>query len=64
MWDAIRCPTLILHGRESDLLSAPTVAQMAARGPRPAVVEFAGIGHAPTLQSPDQIDPVVRFLRG
>lgn len=64
VWDGIRCPTLILHGRESDLLSAATVAQMAARGPRPAVVEFAGIGHAPTLQSADQIDPVVRFLRG
>jgi pimeloyl-ACP methyl ester carboxylesterase len=64
VWDAIRCPTLVLRGRESDLLSAATVAQMAARGPRPAVVEFAGIGHAPTLQSHDQIDTVVRFLRG
>ncbi len=50
--------------RESDLLSAATVAQMAARGPRPAVVEFAGVGHAPMLLASDQIDPVVRFLRG
>lgn len=64
VWDAIRCPTLVLRGRESDLLSAATVAQMTARGPRPAVVEFAGVGHAPTLLSADQIEPVVGFLRG
>ena len=64
VWDAIRCPTLVLRGRESDLLSAATVAQMAARGPRPAVIEFAGVGHAPMLLASDQIDPVVRFLRG
>ena len=64
VWDAIRCPTLVLRGRESDLLSAATVAQMTSRGPRPAVVEFAGVGHAPTLLSADQIEPVVGFLRG
>ncbi len=64
VWDAIRCPTLVLHGRDSDLLSAATVAQMAARGPKPTVIEFEGVGHAPMLLSTDQIDPVVRFLRG
>jgi hypothetical protein len=36
---------------------------MSARGPKPAVVEFAGVGHAPTLLTPEQCDPVVRFLR-
>jgi pimeloyl-ACP methyl ester carboxylesterase len=64
MWEAIRSPTLVLRGRESDLLSAATAARMAASGPKPEVVEFAGVGHAPMLLSPDQIDPVVRFLRG
>lgn len=63
LWDAIRCPTLVLRGAQSDLLSAATAAQMAARGPKPAVIEFEGIGHAPALLSADQIDPVVRFLR-
>jgi len=63
VWDAIRCPTLLLRGRESDLLSAATAAQMAMRGPKPAIVEFPGVGHAPMLLSADQIDPVVRFLR-
>jgi pimeloyl-ACP methyl ester carboxylesterase len=63
LWDAIRCPTLVLRGSESDLLSAGTAAQMAARGPKPTVIEFAGVGHAPMLLSPDQILPVVEFLR-
>jgi pimeloyl-ACP methyl ester carboxylesterase len=62
LWDAVRCPTLLLRGAQSDLLSAATAAQMASRGPRPAVIEFAGVGHAPMLLTPDQIDPVVRFL--
>ena len=64
LWDAIRCPTLVLRGKESDLLSAATAAQMSARGPKPAIVEFAGVGHAPMLLSANQIDPVARFLRG
>jgi pimeloyl-ACP methyl ester carboxylesterase len=64
LWDAIACPTLVLRGAQSDLLSAPTAAAMAARGPKPRVVEFAGTGHAPTLLVPEQYEPVVAFLRG
>ncbi len=63
VWDAIRCPTLVLRGARSDLLSPATVQEMAARGPKPAIVEFPGIGHAPTLLAADQYDPVVAFLR-
>jgi len=63
VWDAIRCPTLVLRGAQSDLLAPATAAQMAARGPRPRIVEFAGVGHAPMLLAPDQLAPVVAFLR-
>jgi len=63
VWDAIACPTLVLRGAQSDLLSAATAAEMAGRGPRPRVVEFAGVGHAPTLLVPEQVEPVVAFLR-
>ena len=62
LWDAIKCPTLVLRGAQSDLLSSATAQAMRNRGPRPELIEFAGIGHAPMLLSPDQIDPVVRFL--
>jgi pimeloyl-ACP methyl ester carboxylesterase len=63
VWDAIRCPTLVLRGAQSDLLSAATAAAMGKRGPMPAIIEFADVGHAPMLLSPGQIDPVVAFLR-
>jgi pimeloyl-ACP methyl ester carboxylesterase len=62
VWDAIRCPTLLLHGADSDLLSAQTAASMRTRGPKPRMVEFAGVGHAPMLLTIDQIAPVVAFL--
>jgi len=55
MWDAIRCPTLVLRGTESDLLLRATAEEMKRRGPRAQLVEFAGIGHAPALMADDQI---------
>jgi pimeloyl-ACP methyl ester carboxylesterase len=64
LWDAVRCPTLLLRGKDSDLLSAATAAQMTLRGPKPALIEFTGVGHAPMLLTADQIEPVERFLRG
>ena len=64
VWDAIRCPTLVLRGAQSDLLSAATADAMSKRGPMPKVLEIADVGHAPMLLSAGQIDPVARFLRG
>jgi pimeloyl-ACP methyl ester carboxylesterase len=63
LWDAIKCPALVLRGATSDLLSRDVADAMAARGPRPRVIEFAGVGHAPMLLDPAQIGPVVEFLR-
>jgi pimeloyl-ACP methyl ester carboxylesterase len=61
-YDAIRCPTLVLRGAKSDLLSRATTDQMSARGPKARVVEIPGVGHAPTLMHPDQIALVRDFL--
>jgi len=63
VWDAILCPTLVLRGAVSDLLAPATAKAMSERGPRPRVLEFAGIGHAPMLLEPDQTAPVAAFLR-
>jgi len=63
VWDAIRAPTLVLRGAQSDLLSATTATEMTQRGPRPALIEFPDVGHAPMLLSTEQIEPVLRFLR-
>jgi pimeloyl-ACP methyl ester carboxylesterase len=62
-YDAIRCPTLVLRGATSDVLSAATAAAMQERGPRAQLRELAGVGHAPTLVAPDQVALVREFLQ-
>jgi pimeloyl-ACP methyl ester carboxylesterase len=62
MYDAIRCPTLVLRGEDSDVLSRETCAAMRERGPQAKIVEIRGVGHAPTLMHPDQIAIVREFL--
>lgn len=64
LWDAVRCPTLVIRGAESDLLSRETAEQMTQRGPKAKLVELPGIGHAPTLLHADQIALVRDFLLG
>jgi pimeloyl-ACP methyl ester carboxylesterase len=62
LYDAMRCPTLLLRGELSDLLTRDTAGEMARRGPRAKVVEIRGVGHAPTLLHPEQIALVREFL--
>ncbi len=61
-YDAIRCPTLLLRGAESDLLTRATAQAMTQRGPQARLHEFAGVGHAPTLVQPEQVAVVREFL--
>jgi pimeloyl-ACP methyl ester carboxylesterase len=61
-YDAVRCPTLVIRGAQSDLLLRSTAAQMRERGPKAKVVEIPGVGHAPTLLNGAQIGIVRDFL--
>ena len=61
-YDAVRCPTLLLRGADSDLLLRDTALEMTKRGPKPKLIEFAGVGHAPALMADDQITAVRDFL--
>ncbi len=63
-WDAVRCPTLLLRGEKSDVISREVAEAMTQRGPKARLVEFPGIGHAPQLLSEDQIGAVRDFLLG
>ena len=63
-YDAIRCPTLLVRGANSDLLSHATAQQMLTRGPKPQLVEIANTGHAPTFIHADQIAIARKFLVG
>ena len=61
-WDRIACPTLVLRGGVSDILSREVAEEMTRRGPKARLVEFEGVGHAPWLATQDQIAPVRDFL--
>lgn len=61
-YDAVRCPTLLLRGAASDLLLRNTALEMTQRGPKPKLIEFAGVGHAPMLMADDQVAAVRDFL--
>ena len=64
LYDNIRAQTLLTRGAVSDVLSPATALAMTQRGPKARLVEFAGIGHAPTLIAADQVDCVTGFLLG
>jgi pimeloyl-ACP methyl ester carboxylesterase len=62
IYERIRCPTLLIRGARSDLLTVDTAQAMATRGPRPQVVEVPGVGHAPMFMDEAQIAIVRSFL--
>jgi pimeloyl-ACP methyl ester carboxylesterase len=61
-YDAIRCPTLLVRGANSDLLSRETALAMTQRGPKAKLVEIPNVGHAPTFLHQDQIAIAKDFL--
>ncbi|MDB5991177.1 MAG: alpha/beta hydrolase [Herbaspirillum sp.] len=61
-YDAIACPTLLIRGADSDLLTQEVAQSMTQRGPRPKLVELPGVGHAPTLVNQAQIALIENWL--
>jgi pimeloyl-ACP methyl ester carboxylesterase len=64
LYDQVRADTLLLRGAESDLLARETALEMTRRGPKARLVEFGGVGHAPTIVADDQVEAVASFLLG
>lgn len=62
IYDPITVPVKVLRGAESDLLPPSVAKAMTERGPKADVVEFAGVGHAPTLIVDDQVEAVRSFF--
>jgi pimeloyl-ACP methyl ester carboxylesterase len=65
LWDAydsLSIPVLLLRGERSDIASAADADRMTERGPMARVQELPGIGHAPWLDTPEQIDLVRDFF--
>jgi pimeloyl-ACP methyl ester carboxylesterase len=61
-WERLSLPVLVLRGADSDLLSQATFEAMRTRGPRAVGVQFDGCGHAPALNTAEQLGLVERFL--
>lgn len=61
-YDSIKAQTLLTRGAQSDLLSRETALAMTQRGPKARLVEFEGVGHAPTFIAEDQVKVVASFL--
>src|SRR5271169_2413322 len=67
LWPALQalgCPTLVVWGTESDVLSEAQAERMVDVLPRGELVRVAGIGHAPTLVEPVVLAALDRFLGG
>lgn len=61
-WDAVRCPTLLLRGKQSDVLLRTTAEAMTRSGPKAKLVEFDAVGHAPMLMCDEHVSVVREFL--
>ncbi|MBX3587742.1 MAG: alpha/beta hydrolase [Ramlibacter sp.] len=62
LYDAVQAQTLLTRGAQSDLLARDTALAMTQRGPHARLVEFDGVGHAPTFVDPGQVEVVASFL--
>jgi pimeloyl-ACP methyl ester carboxylesterase len=67
VWPALQalpCPTMVVWGEESDVLSEAQARRMVDVLPRGELVTVPGIGHAPTLVEPIVLAALDRFLGG
>lgn len=61
-WENIECPVLVLRGLDSDFLTDELVEKMKDTLPQVEFIDFKGVGHTPSLNSKDQINPILDWL--
>ena len=62
--EKLQCPTLVIWGTESDVLSEGQARRMAQTLPNGELVRVPGVGHAPTLTEPAALSAVEQVLGG
>jgi pimeloyl-ACP methyl ester carboxylesterase len=60
-WAKVRCPILLVHGMQSDVLFAPTIRRM-SRGKELTLMHLPDTGHAPLLADRNQISFIRDWL--
>lgn len=58
----VECPTLIVRGSESDILSSVVAARLRDAIKGAQLIEVPGVGHAPSLIEPEVLGALRRFL--
>lgn len=61
-WLAAQCPTHLIRGAQSMLLTPEIAAKMQETKPSMAFTEFEGCGHVPSLMAPEQIRVIKEWL--
>lgn len=59
----VRCPTLVVRGAESDILSDFVAQRLRDTLASAELIEVPAVGHAPSLVEPEVLDAVDDFLR-
>ncbi len=65
LWPALQrvtCPTLVVWGTDSDVISEEQAKRMVATLPKGELVVVPGVGHAPTLVEPAVVAALERFF--
>jgi pimeloyl-ACP methyl ester carboxylesterase len=67
VWNLFRglassCPTLVIRGALSDILSVDTVVKMREQAPSMKYAEIVNVGHAPVLTEPQARKAILEFL--
>ncbi len=61
-WQNITCPTMLIHGADSMLLTNDIIEEMRKSGPEFELTVFKGCGHVPSLMAPDQIKVIRKWV--
>ena len=61
IWDEIDADLMVVHGEDSEILPTPVYEEMLERRPDAESFEVDS-GHAPMLNTPEQIEPIREFL--
>jgi pimeloyl-ACP methyl ester carboxylesterase len=61
-WNAVKAKVLLIRGERSDILPVETAEAMRKSGPGCQLVTIPGLGHAPALNTEEQLTCIERFL--
>ncbi|KTD22281.1 hydrolase [Legionella lansingensis] len=62
-WQRVKCPVLVIHGKNSDLLLPEYIQKMQKDHPSLEVIEIENAGHAPMLFERDDQEKIARWLK-